>query len=223
MPNQSHIPANIPSSQSPATENKTDPICALLQEIALPAVLIASGTAEVLSFNELFSSLIETSARPDHRPWFAEGVVRHFTPVERERWETAFSNGTPVQILVRLNPPGRQPVESMMWASPWKSQAAAKKSTVCVFMRLAGTSLNGLTQTWIAQGQQLERDRIRAGLHQGAAQEFLAAAFGCRSIADKIARLDENLGKEASNLAELLSQATQKLHRLVNPPGADDS
>jgi hypothetical protein len=37
-------------------------------------------------------------------------------------------------------------------------------------------------------------------------------------MADKISVLDENLGKEASDLAELVSQATQELHNLVNPP-----
>jgi signal transduction histidine kinase len=214
--------ANTPSSQSRVTGNEPDTICALLQEIGLPAVLIASVTAEVLHFNELFSSLVGTSAASDHRPWFVEGVARHFTSDEKERWETAFSNRASIQIRVRLNPPGRRPAESMMWASPWKSQGAAKELTVCVFMQLAPTSLNSLGQTWIAEGQQLERNRIRAGLHQDVAQQFLAAAFGCKSIADKIARLDENLGKEASHLAELLSQATQELHRVVNPPSTHD-
>jgi hypothetical protein len=219
MPNQSHFPANIP--QSLAREARPDAICALLREIDLPAVLIAPVTAEVLDFNELFSTLIDTSALPDHRLWFRECVVGQFTAAEREHWETAFSNRRPIQISVRLNPPGRQPVESVMWASPWKTPVAAKESTVCVFLRLAETSPQSLGQTWIAKGQQLERARIRAGLHQDVAQQLLAAAFGCKSIADKIAGLDENLGKEASDLSELLSQAIQELQRVVNPPSGD--
>jgi signal transduction histidine kinase len=209
--------ANDPSSQSPVTQSNLDAICALLQEIDLPAVLIARGTAEVLDLNESFSSLIDTSALSDRRLWFVEGVVRQFTAPERERWESAFSNGKAIQIPMRLNPPGREALESVMWASPLKT-AAAKESTVCVFMQLAETSLNSLSQTWIAEGQELERSRIRAGLHQDVAQQFLAAAFGCESIANKIGPLDENLGKEASDLAELLTQATQELHRVVNPP-----
>jgi hypothetical protein len=220
MPNRSPFPANTPSSQSPATESKSDAICALLQEIDLPAVLIARGTAEVLDLNESFSSLIDTSALGDRRLWFIEGVVRQFTPAERERWESAFSNRKPIQIRMRLSPPGRQPVESVMWASPIKN-AAAKESTVCAFMLLAETVLNSLGQAWITEGQELERGRIRTGLHQDVAQQFLAAAFGCKSIADKIGPLDENLGKEASALAELLTQATQELHRVVNPPSKD--
>ncbi|HET9373341.1 MAG TPA: hypothetical protein VFO40_00090 [Chthoniobacterales bacterium] len=209
--------ANNPSSQSLVTQSNLDAICALLQEIDLPAVLIARGTAEVLDLNESFSSLIDTSALSDRRLWFVEGVVRQFTAPERERWESAFSNGKPIQIPMRLNPPGREALESVMWASPLKT-AAAKESTVCVFMQLAEASLNSLSQTWIAEGQELERSRIRAGLHQDVAQQFLAAAFGCKSIANKIGPLDENLGQEASDLAELLTQATQELHRVVNPP-----
>jgi hypothetical protein len=111
MPSRSHFPANTPPSESLPTENKPDAICALLEEIDLPAVLIAHGTAEVLDLNESFSSLIDTSAHADRRRWFVEGVVRQFTPAERERWETAFSNRKPFQIRVRLSPPGRQPVE----------------------------------------------------------------------------------------------------------------
>jgi hypothetical protein len=222
MPNQSRFPANTPSSHSLVADNKPDAICTLLQEIGLPAVRIASGTAGVLNFNELFSSLIDTSALPDRRLWFVEGVVRQFAPGDRARWETAFSNRTPIQIHLRLNPPDRQPVESVMWASPLKTRVPAEESTVCVFMLFAGPSFSSFGQTWIAEGQEIERGRIRAALHQEVAQQFLGAAFGCRLVADKIAHLDENLGKEASGLAELLSRATQELHSLVNPPSEDD-
>jgi signal transduction histidine kinase len=222
MPNRFHFLANPPSSQSLVAENKPVAICGLLQAIDLPAVQIAGGTAEVLDLNELFSSLIDTSALSDHRLWFVEGVARQFTAAERERWETAFSSRKSIQVRVRLRPPGRQATESIMWASPLQT-GSAKESTVCVFLRSAETSPNSLGQTWIAEGQELERSRIRAGLHQDVAQRFLAAAFGCMSIAEKIARFDENLGKEASNLAELLSKATQELHRVVNPPSGGDS
>ncbi len=146
----------------------------MLQAIGLPAVRIASGTANVLDFNELFPSLINTSALPNRRHWFVEGVVRNFSPAARDQWETAFSNRNPIQIHVRLNPP------------------------------------------------ELERNRIRSALHREVAQQFLGAAFGFKLVADKISSLDENLGKEASDLAELLSQATQALHKVINPPRGND-
>ena len=109
-----------------------------------------------------------------------------------------------------------------MWASPLKTRVPAEESTVCVFMPFAGSSFDRLGQTWIAEGKELERNRIRAALHQEVGQQLLGAAFGCKLIADKIAHLDENLGKEASGLAELLSRATQELHRVVHPPSGDD-
>ena len=74
----------------------------------------------------------------------------------------------------------------------------------------------------MAEGQEWERNRIRSALHQEVAQQFLGAAFGCKLVADKINSLDENLGKEASDLAELLSQATQALHKVINPLRGND-
>jgi signal transduction histidine kinase len=218
MPNQSHSPADTPSSRFLGGGNKSDPVCAVLQELGLPAVRIASGTAEVLNSNELFSSLINTSDVPDRRLWFVEGVVRYLSAADRAGWEAAFSNQTSVQIHVQLNPPGGRLVDSMMWAITSVTRAPVDQSTVCVFILLTGSYFDRLRQTWMADGQESERNRIRAALHQEVAQQFLGAAFGCKIIADKISDLDETLGKEASDLAELVSAATQELHKLVNPP-----
>jgi hypothetical protein len=87
-----------------------------LQELSLPAVRIAAGTAEVLDSNKLFSSLIDASALPDRRLWFIEGVLRYLSATDRADWEAAFSNQTPVQIHVQLNPPDGGSVDSVMWA-----------------------------------------------------------------------------------------------------------
>ncbi len=221
MPNQSHYPADTPS-QSPGTENKSDAVCAILQAIGLPAVRIASGTANVLNFNELFPSLINTSALPNRRLWFVEGVVRHLSPAARDQWETAFSNRNPIQIHVRLNPPGSRPVDSVMRVLTSSGHAPADQSVVCVFIPLTGPYFDHLRQTWMAEGQELERNRIRSALHHEVAQKFLGAAFGCKLIADKIANQDENLSAEASNLAELLTLATEELHKVISPlPGND--
>jgi signal transduction histidine kinase len=218
MADQSHSPADTPSFRFSGAGNKSDAVCALLQELGLPAVRIASGTAEVLSSNELFSSLINASALPDRRLWFVEGVVRYFSAAEREDWEAAFSNQTSIQIPVQLHPLEGRPVDSVMWAIRPAARAPGDESTVCVFVLLTGSHFDRLHQTWLAEGQKLERNRIRAALHHEVAQQFLGAAFGCKIIADKISDLDENLGKEASELAELINAATQELHELVNPP-----
>ena len=192
----------------------------MLQAIGLPAVRIACGTAKVLNFNELFPSLINTSALPNRRHWFVEGVVRNFSPAARDQWETAFSNRNPIQIHVRLNSPDGPPVDSVMRVLT--SSSPSDQSIVCVFIPLTGPYFDRLRQTWMAEGQELERNRIRSALHREVAQQFLGAAFGCKLVADKISSLDENLGKEASDLAELLSQATQALHRVINPPRGND-
>src|SRR5260221_11092273 len=112
MPNQSHFPADTPSSQSPGAENKSDAVCAMLQAIGLPAVGIASGTANVLDFNELFPSLINTSALPNRRHWFVEGVVRNFSPAAINQGETAVSIRNPIQIQYQLEPPKGPTVDS---------------------------------------------------------------------------------------------------------------
>jgi len=218
MPSQSHSPADTSSSRFLDGGNKSDPVCAVLQELGLPAVRIASGTAEVLNSNELFSSLINTSDVPDRRLWFVEGVVRYLREADRADWEAAFSHQTPIQIHVQLNPPNGRPVDWVMRAITSVTRAPVDQSTVCVFILLTGSYFDRLRQTWMADGQESERNRIRAALHQEVAQQLLGAAFGCKIMADKISDLDENLGKEASDLAELVSQATQELHKLVNPP-----
>jgi len=218
MRNQSDSPVDTPSSRFSDAGNKSDPVCAVLQELGLPAVRIAAGTAEVLNFNELFSSLINTSALPDRRLWFVEGVVRYLSPAGRADWEAAFSNQTPIKIHVQLNPPNSRPVNAVMSAVTPVAQAPVDQSVVCAFILLTGSYFDRLRQSWRAEGQESERNRIRAALHQEVAQQFLGAAFGCKIMADKISVLDENLGKEASDLAELVSQATQELHELVNPP-----
>jgi signal transduction histidine kinase len=194
----------------------------MLQAIGLPAVRIACDTAKVLNFNELFPSLINTSVLPNRRLWFVEGVVRNFSPAARDQWETAFSNRNPIQIHVRLNPPDSPPVDSVMRVLTSSSPAPADQSVVCVFIPLTGPYFDHLRQTWMAEGQELERNRIRSALHQEVAQQFLGAAFGCKLVADKINSLDENLGKEALDLAELLSQATQALHKVINPLRGND-
>jgi signal transduction histidine kinase len=218
MRNQSDSPVDTPSSRFSDAGNKSDPVCAVLQELGLPAVRIASGTAEVLDSNKLFSSLINASALPDRRLWFVEGVLRYLSAADTADLEAAFSNQTSIQIHVQLNPPNGGPVDSVMWAITSTNPAPADQSIVCVFILLTGPYFDRLRQSWRSEGQELERNRIRAALHQEVAQQFLGAAFGCKIIADKISVRDEDLGKEASDLAELVSQATQELHKLVNPP-----
>ena len=61
----------------------------------------------------------------------------------------------------------------------------------------------------------MERCRIRNELHKGVSQQLLGAAFGCKLLAGKVVALSEDLGKEASDLAELLNEAVLELQNLV--------
>src|SRR5438874_80852 len=69
-------------------------ICAILQEISLPSVRITPITAEVLEHNELFLSLVQPVSFRNFRHWFVEGVLPHFAPSARSRWEAAFNGNT---------------------------------------------------------------------------------------------------------------------------------
>jgi hypothetical protein len=50
---------------------------------------------------------------------------------------------------------------------------------------------------------------------KGVSQQLLGAAFGCKVLAGKVAKLSESLGKEASDLAELVNEAVNELQSLV--------
>ena len=50
-------------------------ICALMQQIGLPAVRVKAKSAEVIEFNELFSSLFNATSPPEHRLWFVDYVL----------------------------------------------------------------------------------------------------------------------------------------------------
>jgi signal transduction histidine kinase len=216
MPNQSNSSAKSRPSSKP-DQNHSDAVCKLLQGIGLPAVRIASSTGEVLSFNELFSFLIDTSALSDWRLWFVEGVVRYFSPADRERWEVALSRRAPTEIHAQLKLSGNQPVDVLMRGTTGIGRRPADQSVVCIFVLLNGPYFEHLRHIWTAEGQESERRRIRNALHQEVAQQFLSAAFGTKLMADKLATVDEKLANEASDLAELLSQATQGLHNVLNP------
>jgi signal transduction histidine kinase len=96
-------------------------------------------------------------------------------------------------------------------------QETSDQSIFCIFILLTGPYFDQLRESLIAEGKQSERNRLRDALHAEIGQQLLGAAFGCETIADKIANLDQDLGREASHLADLLSRATQALHAVVNP------
>ena len=79
---------------------RPDEVCTLLQEIGLPAVRVKPVTAEVISHNELFVSLVDAATPFDERVSFSEVVLRRLAAADRTSWEAAFANQTPVQVHV---------------------------------------------------------------------------------------------------------------------------
>jgi signal transduction histidine kinase len=93
--------------------------------------------------------------------------------------------------------------------------ARSSNSIICVFIPIAGPVFEQFRDEYLSEGEESERLRIRNELHRGISQQLLGAAFGCKKLAIKIARLNDELGKEAAELAELVNAAVSELQALV--------
>jgi signal transduction histidine kinase len=189
-------------------------VCTLLEEIGLPAVRIKPVSADVIEYNRLFSSLINATAPLDYRLWFVEGVLPNLIPLERTRWDAALADRSPVQVHVAF-----RSVDGRILDFEMRSSVAQKKSgqsILCVFIPYTNPLLERVCDAHVSQGRELERRRIREELHKGVSQQLLGAAFGCRLLAGKLLTLNEDLGKEASDLAELLNEAVLELQNVVH-------
>jgi hypothetical protein len=187
----------------------------LLQEIGLPAVRVKPVSGEVIEFNELFSSLVNVGAPLDYRLWFVEGVLPRVSAAERNRWKAAFASRTPVQVHVAFKSLDGRDLDFEMRSFSSLGQKKFVRSILCVFIPLTSPIFERVCDAQRSEGRELERCRIRNELHKGVSQQLLGAAFGCKLLAGKVATLSEGLGKEASDLAELVNEAVIELQNLV--------
>jgi hypothetical protein len=194
---------------------RREEICSLLQEIGLPAVRVKQGSAEVIEFNELFSSLVNLAAPGDYRLWFVEGVLARMTDADRTSCEVAFANRTSVQVHVTFKSINGRALNFEMRSFFSAGQKKFDRSVIWVFIPLANQILERVRDAQLSEGRELERLRMRNELHAGVSQQLLGAAFGCKVLASKVATLSEELGKEASDLAELVNGAVIELQNLV--------
>ena len=95
-------------------------------------------------------------------------------------------------------------------------QKKVTPSILCVFIPFTTPIFESVCVMHLSEGRELERCRIRNELHKGVSQSLLGAAFGCKLLAGKVAKLNERLGKEASDLAELVNEAVIELQNLVH-------
>ena len=189
-------------------------VCTLLEEIGLPAVRIKPVSAEVIEYNGLFSSLINAAAPLDYRVWFVEGVLPRLIPAERTRWEAALADRSPVQVHVAFRSGDGRVLDFEMRSSVAKEKSG--QSILCVFIPYTNPLFERVCDAHVSRGRELERCRIRKELHKGVSQQLLGAAFGCRLLAGKLVTLNEDLGKEASDLADLLNEAVLELQNVVH-------
>jgi hypothetical protein len=190
-------------------------ICAILQEINLPSVRVEPVTAEVLEHNELFSSLVHAVSSRNYRLWFIEGVLPHLASTDRSRWEADFAsaNEASLSLPVSFRAADRRIANYKMHSVPVPSNKNFLQSIVCVFVPQISLSLS--RKKLVGEGRESERSRIRNALHKNISQQLLGAAFGCKLLASKISRLNDELGKEASDLAVILNQAVGELQNLM--------
>ncbi|MBV9130769.1 MAG: histidine kinase dimerization/phosphoacceptor domain-containing protein [Verrucomicrobia bacterium] len=191
-------------------------VCTLLQDIGLPAVRVKTVSAEVIEFNELFSSLVRPVGAMAYPAWFVKGVLPFVTAADRTSWAAAFDNQTSVQIhVVFKTVDGRALNYEMRSFSP-PGPKKPDQSILCVFIPFTTPVFERICDTHLSEGRELERCRIRNELHHGISQRLLGAAFGCKALAAKVAILSEGLGKDASDLAELVNEAVIELQSLVH-------
>jgi hypothetical protein len=190
-------------------------ICAILQEINLPSVRVEPFTAEVLEHNELFSSLVHAVSSRNFRLWFVEGVLPHFAPGDRSRWEAALAEEALLRLPVRFAAVDGRTASYEMCSFPVPASKGLVQSVVCVFVPQVSLSVSDHDKL-LAEGRASERSRIRNALHKNISQQLLGAAFGCKLLASKIGRLNDDLGKEASELAIILNQAVAELQNLIH-------
>jgi len=194
---------------------RREQVCALLQEIGFPAVRVKLVSAEVIEFNELFSSLVNVEAPLERRLWFVEGVLPYIASVDRARWEGAFADQTQVQVQVALKSTDGRDLDFEMRSFASIGQEKFGRSILCVFIPLSNPIFERVREAHFSEGQKWERRRIQNELHKGVSQQLLGAAFGCKLLAGKVETLSEGLGKEASDLAQLVNEAVVELQNVV--------
>jgi signal transduction histidine kinase len=188
----------------------------LFQEIGLPAVRIRPGTAEVIDFNELFTSLVKVATSLDYRHSFVKSILPNVNGADQSRWKVAFAHQTPVQVQVAIKPVDGQAVDYEMRSFVSLGQKRFAQSILCVFIPFTNSIFERVCNAHLVKGQELERARIRNELHKDVSQQLLGAAFGCKLLAGKVGTFSEDLGKEASYLADLVNEAVIELQKLVH-------
>jgi signal transduction histidine kinase len=194
---------------------RAEDYCRLLQEIGFPAARINTESGAVIESNESFRNLLAGGLTQNDANWFIESVLPGIVSTERDRWDAAFANGEPAQFRVQLQSPGGQTSDFVMRTSGVTGSTQSGKSIICVFIEIAGPGFERIRHEQLSEGEDSERRRIRNELHKGISQQLLGAAFGCKVLAIRIGRLDDELAREAAVLAEMVNATVTQLQAMV--------
>ena len=189
--------------------------CRLLQEVGLPAARINPDTGALIESNESFRELPAGGLSQDETNAFIESLLPGIISAERDRSDAAFANREPAQFRVQLHSPGGQTLDFLMRAIAAVDSTQSSKSIICVLIPIAGPEFERIRDEQLSEGEDSERRRIRNELHQGISQQLLGAAFGCKVLATRIGRLNDELGREAADLADLVNAAVSQLQSIV--------
>ena len=194
---------------------RTTGCCHLLQEFGFPAVKVNTLSGEVIEHNRLFSDLVDPEAVRESRCWFTDCIQPKIAIPDKDRWQIACDKRTPVQVQVSFGAINEQQMDFEMRSFTEPANDELGDATICIFIPLTGPVLERLFDSYAAAGCDLERKRIRDELHKGISQQLLGAAFAWKTLAYKVARLNNSLGNEASDLAVLLNDAVRDLQNLM--------
>jgi signal transduction histidine kinase len=187
----------------------------LLQEIGLAAVRVEPVSADAIGTNALFLSLVNARSTVQDRVSFVEGVLPRLAPADRTSWEAAFANQRPLEVPVGFTSVDGGNLDFEMRSCAVFDRQKLAQTFLCVFVPLTTPAFERVSDQSFSEGRELERSRMRQELHRGVSQQLLGAAFGCKVLAGKVAPYNEELGKEASDLAELVNGAVTELQSLV--------
>jgi len=193
----------------------SDWICRLMQQLGLPAVRITAETMEVAGFNSLFADLVASTRIRDYRLWFVEGVLPSIDKGQRADWLATTARSETSNLPIRFTLSDGRKRDFEMRTIGMIEQQAAGQSVVCAFISSSGMNSRTRDEFAFAQGQAVERSRIRKELHKNVSQKLLGAAFGCKLLAGKIKGLNEGFAQQASDLADLLNTTVIDLQNLT--------
>ena len=145
-----------------------------------------------------------------------KNILPNVNGADQSRWRGAFAHRTPVQVQVAIKSVDGPAVDYEMRSFVSLGQKKFTRSILCLFIPFTNPIFERVCNAHLAKGRESERTRIRNELHKDVSQQLLGAAFGCKLLAGKVETFSEDLGKEASYLADLVNEAVIQLQKLVH-------